>query len=819
MNRRPSPATGGNPATTIPPGFPATAPLGYGENLVATPLPEMPGGYSTLYLRKQFNVPDAAALDRLQLELLYDDGVNVWINGTHVLGVNVPGHELPHTAVASASVETGTFIPFALPNPQAYLVTGINVIAVQLVNAAGPQDDDALFDARLVGVHEAASGATPGSVNSMYDNNAPPQFGTVAHTPRQPAAGQNVKVTASLTDPDGIESVIFWYQLVNPGSYIPLDDPRYQTDWIPLLMNDAGTGGDDRSGDGTYSVLLPGVFQTHRRLVRYRITAADTQGAEITAPYPDDPQPNFAYFVYDGVPAWIGSAQPGVAPAVNYRSTLLDTVPAYHLITDRQDRLDSQTVPYRSGAADQQLPNPDQSYYRGSDYPWLGTLVFNGVVYDHVRYQADGDADRYAMGKNAWTFDFPLGHGFQAQDNYDTPYGTTWDKLNLSAIIQQGDLGQRGEQGLFEAVGFRLHNLAGNAAPNTNFVNFRLVESASQTGPDQFSGDFQGLYLAIEQPDGNFLAEHLLPDGNLYRMEGGTGTLTNQGPAQPPDKSDLAAFLEGYRNAPTQQWWEENLDLENYFSFRAISLAIHDYDDYAGTNYLYYHHPETDKWSIVNWDLDRTWTTTYTGGGGAGPLPESLFDSPQFRIAYNNRLREITDLLFNPEQTGMLIDEIASFVYTPGQTSLVNADAARWDYNPVLASSYVDPLKAGQGRFYESSPTRQLRRHDPTAENLRGRHDGRDRSADRFRRRPTARHAGDQLLGCGGVSGGRAAFSDVGLQRRFGGVRGHGVAGGPSHQSERPRLQPGRPALLRNHGRLGERRTDQLPPPTDRAGG
>ncbi|MEA3367616.1 MAG: lamin tail domain-containing protein, partial [Planctomycetota bacterium] len=133
-------------------------------------------------------------------------------------------------------------------------------------------------------------------------------------------------------------------------------------------------------------------------------------------------------------------------------------------------------------------------------------------------------------------------------------------------------------------------------------------------------------------------------------------------------------------------------------------------DMHAGKNYFYYHDPVTDKWSVINWDIDLCWTTTYNGGGGLGPLYDDnpyvhLLDLPELRVAYNNRVREIVDLLFNFEQTGMLLDEIAGFVYTPGQPSFVDADCAMWDYNPILVSDYVNLGKADHGRFYENSAT------------------------------------------------------------------------------------------------------------------
>ena len=85
---------------------------------------------------------------------------------------------------------------------------------------------------------------------------------------------------------------------------------------IQIPMVDDGTAGDFEANDSVYTATIPGVVQSHRNLVRYRISATDGLNASVTVPYADDPQPNFAYFVYDGVPDWNGSLQPGVEPVV-----------------------------------------------------------------------------------------------------------------------------------------------------------------------------------------------------------------------------------------------------------------------------------------------------------------------------------------------------------------------------------------------------------------------------------------------------------------------------------------------------------------------
>ena len=698
---------------------PGTLAIGYSsqsaeQGFIETNLTDMKNGYTTVYLRKEFTVANPAAVTALELHTQYDDGINVWINGTYVRGLNVPSPELPYDGKASSAIENREFVMNSLtyPDPSSYLEAGTNVMAVQLLNASLGSSSDAFFDALLRTAWAGDANATPGRQNSVYADNAAPHMRQVEHSPNQPTAGEDVAVTIKVTDPDGVAGVTLDYQTVEPGDYISIEDSRYNDPayWTTSLpMVDDGTGGDETPGDNVYTVVIPASVQTNRRLVRYRITATDVLGASITAPYPDDPQPNFAYYACDGVPSWTGSDRPGVEPVVEYSSTLLESLPVYTLITDRQDRLNAMYVPYRPGEADQQNPTTSKGY-GGLDYLWHGTLVYDGVVYDHIRYRARGGVWRYAMGKNMWKFDFNRNHWFQARDDYGEPYDVKWDKLNFSALIQQGNYGQRGEQGLFEWAGFKLHNLAGNAAPNCNFLHFRIVDDADEAGPDQYTTDFQGLYMTIEQPDGRLLEEHDLPDGNFYKMEGGTGTLNNQGPTQPTDKSDLNAFMNGYKDNPDAAWWEANLDLADYYSFRAIAMAIHDYDMHNAKNYFYYNNPETGLWSVHNWDIDLCWTTTYGGGGGQGPLYDDspyvhLLDIPQLRIAYNSRMREIRDLLFNPEQTGILLDECAQFIYTPGQLSFVDADAAMWDYNPILTSSYVNLSKASHGRFYGNAVT------------------------------------------------------------------------------------------------------------------
>jgi len=580
--------------------------------------------------------------------------------------------------------------------------------SIQLVNP--------FLDNDLAGSWRSAYPTPAASNERVYLDDPPPHIRQVGHTPKQPKSDEPVIVTAKVTDADGVARVTLNYQIVEPGSYITINDSQYHLDWTEVAMNDDGHSGDVLAGDDTYSVQLPNSIQQHRRLIRYRITAEDRAGWGLLVPYADDPQPNFAYFVYDGVPAWSGAIRPGVTSVVRYGANVMRRLPVYHLI-GKKSGVETCTWLER---------------YSGADYKWFGTLVYEGKVYDHIRYRARGGTWRYSMGKNMWKFDFNRGHFFQARDDYGNKYKTTWDKLNFSACIQQGDYQHRGEQGMFEAVTFKLFNMMGTPASKTNWLQFRIIDERYEDGllnaahppltgrGTQYDGDFWGLYMTIEQMDGRFLEEHDLPDGNMYKIEGHQGQMANQGLHGVTDGSDLSAFKQGYYYSPdpTEQWWRANVNLDSYFSYRCVIEGTHHGDVGYGKNYYFYFNPETLLCSQLPWDVDLTWANNMYGDG-EDPFRKQgrITQRAGLMVEQQNRLREFHDLLYNADQMGQLLDEFASIIDDPaGGLSIVDADRAMWDYHWVMHSDAVSAgyrpshgsNKAGQGRFYQKAPSKDF---------------------------------------------------------------------------------------------------------------
>ena len=659
------------------------AELGYGDFDEVTTVNSGPRGgrYATTYFRGSTNIPDPSTFVNFTISVTYDDAYAIYVNGTEVarhagLTNNAPFDEYANNNVGNNANDTLTI-------PASAFVAGTNIIAVE-IHQTSSGSSDISFALSLTG--ETSGGTpggsfspTPGAANQSYTTAVPPQIRQVNHLPKEPTSGQPVVVTAKVTDPDGVGSVTLQYQVVNPGDYFSRylkfnsngtsnEDPRYEdpSEWTDVIMTDDGTGRDALAFDSVFTVTLPGTLQTNRRLIRYRILAGDTPGAEITAPYKDDPQPNFAYFVYDGTPDWSGSIRPGDTP-VNYPGSLMSSIATYFLLSKNSWVDDSQF-----------------GGYGGSEYLWPGTMVYDGRVYDHIQYRPRGGVHRYQYGKNFWKFDFGRGQRFEARDRYGEKYSQPWNKLNFSSLVQQVNFNHRGEQGLLEGVGFKLFELSGVEACNTHYAQFYVIDQASPTGANQYESDYYGLYLAIEQLDGQYLDEHDLPDGNLYKIEGNSGSSNNQGPTQVDNRSDVSSFISAYRNrTPSAQWWEDNLDIEKYLSYRTIVEGIHHYDIAGGKNYFYYHNPETSKFEVHPWDLDLTWANNMYGNGNHD-FKSKVAQNPAFNTRYQNRVREIMDLLYNSDEGYKLIDEMVKDVWTPGSPSLVSADRRQWDNNPRI---------------------------------------------------------------------------------------------------------------------------------------
>ena len=518
----------------------------------------------------------------------------------------------------------------------------------------------------------------PGMGSDFVAAYQPPLIDEVEHQPRSPRSGEPVTIRAKVTG--DVQVVQLEYQIVDPGAYIGRYDTAYATTWTVLSMRDDGRRGDERAGDNVYTVRLSA---DHRRLVRYRIGVVDRHDTQWQAPRDDDPQPNFAYFVYDGVPSWTGADRPGVTEPVTYGSDVMNSLPVYHLIADTVDVQQSQY----------------QEEYNNRRY--RGTLVYDGVVYDHIEFKVRGQWSTYVTGKNKWKLFFNRGHEFQGRDEYGRAWDVSVRQLNFGTAASPWSPINRGLAGMDEALAFKFFNLAGVAAPHISPFQLRVIDAPTEAdSKNQYEGDLWGLYLAFEDPSGSFLDNHGLPDGNLFHMQQGNTELEHQALGLPGDSSDRRVFTStrtGYNVRPSQPeaWWRQHVDLPTYYSYRAVVEAINHADLRDQENSLLFFNARTQQWTMLPWDLDflygefQVWGPLGVNQGGTLEQFRLSLEHEPILLEFQSHLREMQDLLFNRDQAWQAIDEYANKV-----AAFAAVDRAMWDYHPRTSDSH-------RGFFYK----------------------------------------------------------------------------------------------------------------------
>jgi hypothetical protein len=127
------------------------AELGFGDGDEATVINSTVAGSRliTAYFRHTFYVADASSIPGLTLELRRDDGAIVYLNGVEVFRDNMPPGPASYSTLASSVAGDDGNVPVEAQLSSSALVSGANVIAVE-VHQAAVTSSDLTFDLALL---------------------------------------------------------------------------------------------------------------------------------------------------------------------------------------------------------------------------------------------------------------------------------------------------------------------------------------------------------------------------------------------------------------------------------------------------------------------------------------------------------------------------------------------------------------------------------------------------------------------------------------------------------------------------------------------
>jgi len=118
------------------------SPFGFGDVTSGTVLSDMQNSYTTLALRKRFEVTEERIDDDYFFLVAYDDGFCAWLNGQEIARANcgAPGEDVAWNATATDVAEVGTS-ETRIPIPPETLLVGENVLAIIGLNVTIRNND------------------------------------------------------------------------------------------------------------------------------------------------------------------------------------------------------------------------------------------------------------------------------------------------------------------------------------------------------------------------------------------------------------------------------------------------------------------------------------------------------------------------------------------------------------------------------------------------------------------------------------------------------------------------------------------------------
>ncbi len=155
---------------------------------------------NSIYIRIEFNVPDPAAYDRLELRMKYDDGFVAYLNGAVLASANAPAPlQWNSAATVSREANPAAFVIFDVTQQKASLRAGRNILAIQGLN-------DSVGSSDMIIVPELHGGkvSVPATLEPRID------FGAIESSP---ASGNQDEEFIQLLNPNAIAVDISGWRL------------------------------------------------------------------------------------------------------------------------------------------------------------------------------------------------------------------------------------------------------------------------------------------------------------------------------------------------------------------------------------------------------------------------------------------------------------------------------------------------------------------------------------------------------------------------------------------------------------------------------
>jgi galactose oxidase len=221
--------------------------LGYGDGDEGTLLTRTSPAQPSVYFRRHVTLDKPVT--RAQLEVLYDDGIGVWVNGVPVLARNLD-NGVGFGAYASASV-SNEYERAAVPLSGNPFVVGDNVISVMVKQVGGTSDD--LTFALGLEAELSDDGPSPDTLTLVAPNGGEVLVVGTSATLRWNTSGNVSAVDLSLSVDGGTHWAPIASGVVNTGAYT-WQVPDLPTTQAMVRVSRAGGGAPVDVSNDVFSI-------------------------------------------------------------------------------------------------------------------------------------------------------------------------------------------------------------------------------------------------------------------------------------------------------------------------------------------------------------------------------------------------------------------------------------------------------------------------------------------------------------------------------------------------------------------------------------
>ncbi len=564
---------------------------------------------ASLWMRIPFQIENAAALSGMQLRMKYEDGFVAYLNGRQVATRNAPGSpQWNSTAITDRPSSMAIhYETINLSQHVGLLRDGENLLAIHGLNDTAA-DGEFLILPELDVMEIALADAymlqpTPGESNSEGIASRGPRISEVTENPPPPGADESLVITATLGEThEPLAGVELHYRVMFGAE-------------TTITMSDDGAGGDLVADDGIYTAMIPAAAYNRGEMVRWRVSAEDSQGDASREP---------AFLDTLGM-----NQSPEYFGTVAHDPAVTSDLPILHWFAK----------------------NPSSGRTRSGT---RASVFFDGRFYDNMFVRKRGGATNGSSQK----FNFSKGHDFYVNDELGYV-----GEFNLNA--QGSDSSY-----LRQTLAFETFQNAGAEGCESFLTRVELNGSFDRVGVfiEQVDEDFldrNGL-----DPDGALYK--FVQRSNLNPVFHDTTTGIEKKTRTGEDLSDLKGLVTGLNLSSAEarrRFVFDNINLPQVTSYLALRSIVMDADDVRKNFYAYRDTNGTGEWSIFPWDMD--WTFGIKGDGGTylthpffgdyahrkqnanqwNVLYNVMFNDPVFREMMLRRLRTLMDQLLQPPDT------------------------------------------------------------------------------------------------------------------------------------------------------------------------